>query len=69
MTLEPDRLTRSRPDLTSPYDAYLTDHDKASPDQYVSDVHDGVFATVIRLPDDHTTDVVALGAALTWRAQ
>jgi hypothetical protein len=53
----------------SSHDAYLTDPDKASPDQYVSDVRDGVFATVIRLPDDHTTDVFALGAALTWRAQ
>jgi hypothetical protein len=45
---------------------YLTDPDKASPDQYVSDVHGEVFATVNRVPGDPTTDVLALGAALRW---
>jgi hypothetical protein len=49
------------------HDAYLTDFDKASPDQYVSDVHGGAFATVTRTLDDHATDVFALGAVLRWQ--
>jgi hypothetical protein len=48
------------------HDAYLNEPDKASPDQYVSDVHAGVFATINRMPDDHDTDLASLGAELQW---
>ena len=51
------------------HDDYLHSPDKASPDQYVSAVHHGVFATVARNPGDTTTDVEALGAQLAWTAQ
>ena len=50
-------------------DTYLTDPDKAWPDQHVTDVHDGVFANVNRMPADHTTDVAATGALLPWAHQ
>jgi hypothetical protein len=49
------------------HDDYLSDPDKADPAQYVSDVHDGVFATINRMPGDTTTDVFALGAQLVWK--
>lgn len=51
------------------HDDYLSDPDKASPGQFVSGVHHGVFATITRTPGDNATDVTALGAALVWTAQ
>ena len=48
---------------------YLHNPSKVSPDQFVSDVHQGVFATVVRSPGDSATDLAALGAALVWTPQ
>ena len=50
------------------HDDYLHNPSKTSPDQFVSDVHHGVFATVVRQPGS-TTDLAVLGAALAWTAQ
>lgn len=47
--------------------AYLHDPDKASPDQYVSDVHGKVFATLERPPAEHRVSVEDLGQQLVWR--
>lgn len=49
------------------HDAYVGDPDKAAPGQYVSDVHDGWFATLTIFPADAGVSVTDLGAALVWR--
>ncbi|HET7071972.1 MAG TPA: hypothetical protein VFI40_14200 [Nocardioides sp.] len=49
------------------HDAYLHDPDKASPDQYVSDVHGKVFATIERAPDEQRVSVDDLGHQLVWK--
>jgi hypothetical protein len=48
------------------HDAYLGDPDKAAPGQYVSDVHDGWFATLTIFPADADVSATDLGAALVW---
>ncbi|HEY3527806.1 MAG TPA: hypothetical protein VGK78_01560 [Nocardioides sp.] len=49
------------------HDAYLHDPDKASPDQYVSDVHGKVFATLERVANAQGISVDDLGHQLAWK--
>lgn len=49
------------------HDTYLHDPDKASPDQYVSDVHGKVFATLERSPNEQNVSVADLGRQLVWQ--
>lgn len=49
------------------HDAYLHDPDKAAPDQYVSDVHGKVFATIESTPNQHDVPVAELGRQLVWQ--